>query len=872
MLKYTLESDVDDYVKRKLTELGLNKIKDFNEKSSMSSYLKEALKGAAKTNKKTNFGQPDFTIEKYSIPVVIEDKLRGDRLLAISRGLLKMDEKSVKDYAVNGAVYYAQKMIASKKYQEVIAIGISGESEEYIKIKVYYVFSPSIAPKAMENYQNLNFLENEDSFNAFYQDATITEEERHAILIKSRDEILREAKRLNKLMNDFNIGVEQRVVYVSGMLLSMQDVCDKDGNVLDYGLTIDDLKGISTEQNRDSVVIINHVQEFLDQKEIALDKKHIMIEQFKNSISLDASRDYTISIHELVGDILPQKASATKQIFAFLYKYVFLAIDMTQGALDIMAEMYSTFLKYALSDGASLGKVLTPPYVTNLMARILEINMESKVMDLATGSAAFLVAAMDLMVNDANEKLGKNTTTAIRKIIKVKKEQLLGIEVDAKMYTLAAANMILRGDGSSNIIKADSFTTPEKIFKQFAANKLLLNPPFSYKDFGLPFFEFGLDNMEKGGIGAVIVQDSAGSGKAVDTTKRILAKHTMLASIKMPTDLFIPNAIVQTSIYVFKAKEPHNFSLDVVRFFDFRNDGYKRTKRCIKDVDSPIERYTDMFLLYKLGKNAIRNTKFHSELWNIDKVYCEDTISENGDDWNFDKHIKHNTVPSSVDFSQTIKGQFAWSLQQHINAIQINVVNRIGRPYDFRMVLVKQIFEIKSVTPSFDKGDLKKIPNDSEVYDYITRTAENRGICDVTGFLGFDGLQKSGSFSLGLMQMVFFYRQRDWYAGQFVKVVSCKDIRADMDAKLYLETILNGLTNKLLSVLVRDVEETFLNSEILLPVLENGNVDYEWMSNYVKEERKQLVHSLVGEFAGMIDRRMMPNDIGITMAADPINF
>lgn len=161
-------------------------------------------------------------------------------------------------------------------------------------------------------------------------------------------------------------------------------------------------------------------------------KKQIMIEQFKNSISLDSARDSMHKVDKIVGDLLPKEASITKQIFSFLYKYVYLEIDLTQGALDIMAEMYSTFLKYALSDGASLGKVLTPPYITNMMARILDINKDSRVMDLATGSAAFLVAAMDLMVTNANEVLGKNTTIAEEAIKNIKKNQLLGIEVDAK--------------------------------------------------------------------------------------------------------------------------------------------------------------------------------------------------------------------------------------------------------------------------------------------------------------------------------------------------------------------------------------------------------------------------------------------------------
>ncbi len=844
MLKYLLESDVDDYVKSKLIALGLKKRVDFNEKSSMSEYMKESLKGSAKTPNKSNFGQPDFTCEKYNVPVVIEDKLHNDKHIAVTKAGIKMDEKSIREYAVNGALHYARNMILSKKYNEVIAIGISGESSEEIKISIFYVFSATIPPKHMQNYRNLNFLQNFQSFKAFYNDATITDKERHEILIYTRNEILRQAKKLNILMNNCNIGVEQRVVYVSGMLLSMQDVIDKDGNVIDYGLTIDDLKGIETEQKRDSIQIISHIEEYIEQKNIDSVKKRIMIEQFKNSISLDPSRDKPVKCDKNVGSLLKDDSSITKQVFSFLYEYVYKAIDMTQGALDIMAEMYSTFLKYALSDGASLGKVLTPPYITNMMAKILDINKDSKVMDLATGSAAFLVASMDLMINDANKQYGKGTTFANQAIENIKKNQLLGIEVDAKMYTLAAANMLLRGDGSSNIIKADSFTTPEQLFRDFSANRLLLNPPFSYESFGLPFFEFGLDNMQVGGIGAVIIQDSAGSGKANSVTKRILNKHTMLASIKMPADLFIPNAIVQTSIYVFRAKRPHDFEHDIVKFIDFRTDGYKRTKRIIQEVDNPSDRYNDIYLIYKLGKNAVRNKSFHGDLWNLDRVYCEDTISENGDDWNFEKHIQHITIPTEEEFITALKKTESWNISQIIKGFDIDILSEIREPLGFKDIPAGEIFTIKSATPSYDKLDLEPVIDGQQSYDYITRTSENHGICDVTSFISDNGKQEAGTFSLGLMQMIFFLRKREWYAGQFVKVIACK-YDVSYDAKVYLQTILNGLTSKLLSVLVRDVEKTFETTYLRLPIKPDDTIDYDWMQEYVVKGRSLIKSKLI---------------------------
>jgi hypothetical protein len=138
---FKLESDVDDYVKEVLQSLGLKKRKDFNEKSAMSDYMKESLKGAAKTKEKSNFGIPDFSIEIYPVPIIIENKLGNKWHEDRNKSGIKLDDNSVRRYAVNGAVYYAKKMIASKKYDEVIAIGISAESKTDVKISVFYVFS-----------------------------------------------------------------------------------------------------------------------------------------------------------------------------------------------------------------------------------------------------------------------------------------------------------------------------------------------------------------------------------------------------------------------------------------------------------------------------------------------------------------------------------------------------------------------------------------------------------------------------------------------------------------------------------------------------------------------------------------------------------
>lgn len=654
---WKLEDDVNDYVKSKLAEIGFRKLKDYNVESSMSEYMKEALKGSAKTQSKTNFGCPDFHVEKYGIPVIFEDKLGVKKLISKNKDGIKDDDKSISNYATNGAIHYSTQMISSGKYKEVIAIGVAGDNRNNVKFDIYYVYGSSFkSVKQMESYTTIDFLENNKTFSNFYKDCVLTEEEKHNILITSRALLQKYAGELNKLMHNHNITAPQRVLYVSGMLLSMQDIVDNEGNLIQRGLIPDDLVGAKTETKRDGILITNQIKEYLKEKQINQEKVKLMLSSF-SEISKDSQRDEPTDLDKLVGKLLEKDASTNKQIFSYIFHNIYMSIDSIAGHLDIIGEMYSEFLKYALGDGKEIGIVLTPPYVTKMMAQILNVNKDCRTMDLATGSAGFLISSMELMVEDANRTFGKDTTKANKKIEEIKKHQLLGVELNAEMFTLAATNMILRGDGSSNIKKGNTFKTPEELYTNFNANRLLLNPPFSFEENGMPFIRFGLSKMEKGGLAAIIIQDSAGSGRATLSNKEILKNHTLLASVKMPVDLFIPMAGVQTSIYVFEAGTPHDYE-KTVKFIDFSNDGYKRTSRGLNEIDSPTQRYQDIIKIYKAGKNA----KIDKSLWNIDDVYIEDFITDSGADWNFEQHKVIDTKPKLEDFKKTVSDYLAWEV------------------------------------------------------------------------------------------------------------------------------------------------------------------------------------------------------------------
>ena len=221
--------------------------------------------------------------------------------------------------------------------------------------------------------------------------------------------------------------------------------------------------------------------------------------------------------------------------------------------------------------------------------------------------------------------------------------------------------MIMMGDGSSNILNKDSLKFDGhygfgKTDEKFPADAFILNPPYSAEGNGMIFVEKALSMMEKG-YAAIIIQNSAGSGKAAEYNKRILEHSTLLASIKMPIDLFIGKSSVLTNIYVFRVGEAHQKD-DVVKFIDFSNDGYTRSDRKkasknLFDTDRAKERYQEVVDLVRFGKTKLSIL--------TEKEYYEGHIDpDNGSDWNQAAPI--DTKPTLDDFKKTVSDYLAWEV------------------------------------------------------------------------------------------------------------------------------------------------------------------------------------------------------------------
>ena len=151
-----------------------------------------------------------------------------------------------------------------------------------------------------------------------------------------------------------------------------------------------------------------------------------------------------------------------------------------------------------------------------------------------------------------------------------------------------------------------------------------------------------------------------------------------------------------------------------------------------------------------------------------------------------------------------------------------------------------ELFEIQN-TLSFNKDKLV----DGKDFDYVTRTSQNQGILQETGFVNEENINPAGTWSLGLLQMDFFYREKPWYAGQFVRKIVPK-IALNKSSILFFTVIFNKQKQNLLSGLVRNVDKAFLNAKIHLPT-KNGEIDFAFMENFIAELEAERIAELEAE-------------------------
>ena len=453
----SIEPNIADLVNGWLKSYGL----DYKlEQESLNEEIDKALDEYKSKNGGTGGNRPDAkllledeTLKLY--PILIEYKGYKDKLIKLDSDN-KVDNKTSKNepnykninnYAVNGAVHYANAILHYTSYTDVIAIGVTGYRKEDGKIEysigVYYVSKDNLGiGQEIGKYTDLSFLKKEN-FNQFIQkvkELSLSNEELEILKDKREQEINASLVKLNNDIYGSEKGLSEndRVYLVSASIMATLGIPGKVSP-----LEKSDLKSSIEEGNRDGEIIVRKIEAFLKEKNLPKTKQDLIVRTLKNTLLSE-------NINKPING-----ESQLKRIFSKIvddlgiYYKIGLTTDFTGKLFN---EMYSWlgFTQDKLND-----VVLTPSYVATLLVKLARVDKDSYVWDFATGSAGLLVAAMNEMIIDAKEKI-KSPQELEQKQLKIKAEQLLGLEVLSSIYMLAILNMILMGDGSSNILNKDS--------------------------------------------------------------------------------------------------------------------------------------------------------------------------------------------------------------------------------------------------------------------------------------------------------------------------------------------------------------------------------------------------------------------------------
>lgn len=623
----------DQYVRREIEKFGVR----YDEQGSSHPEIAKSLKGASKQGK-TGVGKPEFVLQILDYLIVIEDKRDNSRLINLDNEEIAKDISSLVHFAVNGAVHYANHIVTKATlFDEVIAIGITGDEESHeIQPVLVSIADGQVSERILPKLSSLQDI-HPDNINEWYSVNVLGEYSEGQKRIFELQNVSRELH--EDLRNYASLEGENKATVVSAILLALNepdfDIQTLTGNKLNKkGKVIDN----------DGRRILKAVKDYIETEGIMPEAKvNILLNKF-------AFLETSIKLNEtnVALGVSPLHYFAKKLEAKVIHHF------KQNTNYDILGNFYGEFVKYGGSDGNGLGIVLTPHHITELMTDLIDIQSNDYVLDPACGSGAFLISAMNRMTERAKDEV---------EVKHIKQHQLLGIELQEKMFTVATTNMILRGDGKSNLQLNDMFLVSGEEMQSQNVNKILFNPPYSQGKTDktlteINFIKHALDMLVVGGKLAVIVPQSTMVGKSKEEKeykKKILEKHTLEMVITVNKNTFY-GVGTNPVIAIFEAGKKHDIERKKVKFVNFEDDGFVVRKHIgIVDDGSAKEKRQYLFDVIN-GNEDDYTTKF----------MVKSTIQPD-DEWLHSFYYFNDEIPTDEEFEKTIADYLSFQFDMYVH-------------------------------------------------------------------------------------------------------------------------------------------------------------------------------------------------------------
>jgi len=579
--------------------------------------INDALKTASKKGT-GNVGFPEYVGVVKDYLLIIEDKADLSKHIKFNdNGCISNEINAITEYAVNGAIFYGKHLVENTSYKKIIAFGVSGDEKKH---KITPVFIDET-----EYYRELPDIEsfitfNENNIDEYYIKEILKEDTDQE---KETTEILKDATELHEdLRNYGNLKDTDKPLVVSGILLALRESEFKNFSIEE--LTGDEIK-------TDGQKIYDAISANLQRSKVSPEvKKDKLLSQF--AIIKD-----TVKLNEIEPKL---KKTPLKHFVEFLDKKIYKTIRYNKSAEDYLGRFYGEFMSYSGGDGQTLGIVLTPKHITQLFCDLLDVKPDDIVFDPCCGTAGFLIAAMHNMLQQTDNDNSKKN---------IRQKQLHGIELQPYMFTIATTNMILRGDGKSNLINEDFLKQESSKLQLKGSTVGMMNPPYSQGSkqnpdlYEIAFTEHLLNSLTEGARCAVIVPQSSMTGKTkeeLSIKENILKYHTLEGVISLSKDTFYGVGVIPC-IAIFTAGEAHPKNKES-KFINFENDGFKVAPH-IGLIETESAKDKRQHLLDVWFDRIESETKL-----------CVATTIEATDEWLHSFYYFNDEIPTEAEFEKSI--------------------------------------------------------------------------------------------------------------------------------------------------------------------------------------------------------------------------
>ena len=264
------------------------------------------------------------------------------------------------------------------------------------------------------------------------------------------------------------------------------------------------------------------------------------------------------------------------------------SLNFTGADADVKGDAFEYFLKNAYQGVTikDLGEYFTPRNIVRTMVSMVNPKIGEKVYDPFCGTGGFLIEAFRYI--QLRTKLTKKTSGIL------KEDTVYGSEI-TETARVARMNMILYGDGHSNVNQIDSFANP----RDGGFDIVLTNPPYSQTTrhgnlYAIPSSKGDAVAMQhclrslapKGRAAILVKEDFLTAGGEVGRVRDIMLNSAKNFSIvSLPRRLFEPYTPTKTSIiYLEKSGERKT-----TFFFVVRNVGHAfgARKKSLPENDLP---------------------------------------------------------------------------------------------------------------------------------------------------------------------------------------------------------------------------------------------------------------------------------------------